>query len=142
MAIALVRRGSTERPLVLDFGSEDDLAAVRRALGLGHFAFGELTWPTQVKTTTLQGSPLLALAWLAIAGSSAFGLTVLAFTLALVVLPVDAGRAPRGLPAGPARAARDPHPGGRAPVEPSAVDPARPLRRRARRERRRRRAFT
>jgi hypothetical protein len=87
VAIALVRRGSTERPLVLDFGSEDDLAAVRRALGLGHFAFGELTWPTQVKTTTLQGSPLLALAWLAIAGSSAFGLTVLAFTLALVVLP-------------------------------------------------------
>lgn len=87
VAIALVRQGATERPLVLEFASEDDLGAVRRALGLGHFAFGEVSWPTQVKTTALQGSPLLALAWLAIAVSSALSFTVLAFTLALVVLP-------------------------------------------------------
>ena len=40
VTLALVRRGATERPLVLDFASDDDLDAVRRALGLGHFGFG------------------------------------------------------------------------------------------------------
>jgi hypothetical protein len=87
VALALVRRGSTERPLLLDFASEDDLGPVRRALGLGHFAFGEVSWPTKVKTTALQGSLWFALAWLAIAACSALDYTVLGLTLALVVLP-------------------------------------------------------
>jgi hypothetical protein len=87
VSIALVRRGSTERPLLLDVASEDELAEVRGALGLGHFAFGDVSWPTQVKTTTLQGSPWLAAAWLAIAICAACALTLLAFTIALVVLP-------------------------------------------------------
>jgi hypothetical protein len=87
VALALVRRGSTERPLVLEFEDEDDLDAARRALGLGHFGFGVVAWPTRVKTTALQGSTLLAIAWLAIAASSAVGATMVGFTLALVVLP-------------------------------------------------------
>jgi hypothetical protein len=87
VALALVRRGSTERPLVLDFAEEEDLAAVRRALGLGHFAFGELSWPTKVRGNALKGSPLLAAAWLAMGLCAAAGFTVLGLTLALVVLP-------------------------------------------------------
>jgi hypothetical protein len=88
VALALVRRGATERPLVLDFACEDDLATVRRALGLGHFAFGEVSWPTRARTTSLQGSTLLSLAWLALAASAAFGLDALGCLLALVVFPV------------------------------------------------------
>ncbi len=87
VSLAIVRRGSTERPLMLDFGGEDDLAAVRRALGLGHFAFGEVSWPTKSRSNALRGSTVLALAWLAMAISSATGFTLLGFTLALVVLP-------------------------------------------------------
>jgi hypothetical protein len=87
VALALVRRGSAERPLVLDFADESDLEAVRRSLGLGHFGFGVVGWPTRVRSTALQGSTWLAFAWLTIAASSAFSLPLLAFTLALVVLP-------------------------------------------------------
>jgi hypothetical protein len=87
VTLALVRRGSAERPLVLDFGDDDDLSAVRRALGLGHFAFGEVSWPMRIRANALRGSPLLSLAWLAMAVSAATGFTVLAFTLALVVVP-------------------------------------------------------
>jgi hypothetical protein len=87
VSLALVRRGSTERPLLLDFGGEDDLTAVRRALGLGHFAFGEVSWPTRSRANALRGSTVLALAWLAMAVSAAIGFPLLAFTLALVVLP-------------------------------------------------------
>jgi hypothetical protein len=87
VSLALVRRGSTERPLVLDFGDDDALTDVRRALGIGHFAFGEVSWPTKSRTNALRGSTVLALAWLAMAISSAVGMTLLAFTLALVVLP-------------------------------------------------------
>jgi hypothetical protein len=87
VALALVRRGATERPLVLDFAAEEELDAVRRALGLGHFGFGTVGWPTRARSTALQGSTILAVAWLAIAASSAFELTLLGFTLALVVLP-------------------------------------------------------
>jgi hypothetical protein len=87
VALALVRRGSTERPLMLEFQNEDDLDAARHALGLGHFGFGIVAWPTRVKSTALQGSTLLAAAWLAIAATSAFGISYVGFTLALVVLP-------------------------------------------------------
>ncbi len=87
VALALVRRGAVERPLLLDFACEDDLAAVRRALGLGHFAFGEVSWPTKDRTTALQGSTVLSLAWLATAASAAFGFTTLGCALALVVIP-------------------------------------------------------
>ncbi len=88
VTLALVRRGSADRPLVLDFDHEADLDAVRRALGLGHFGFGEVGWPTRVRSTVLQGSAVLALAWLAMALCSAFDFELLAFALALVVLPV------------------------------------------------------
>ncbi len=87
VALALVRRGSVERPIVLDFAEQAELDVVRRALGLGHFGFGIVGWPTRVRSTALQGSTWLAFAWLAIAASSAFNLPLLAFTLALVVLP-------------------------------------------------------
>jgi hypothetical protein len=88
VALAVVRRGGTERPLVLDFTREEDLATVRRALGLGHFAFGEVSWPTRARTTSLQGSTLLSMAWLGLAATSAFGLVALGCMLALVVFPV------------------------------------------------------
>ena len=87
VTLALVRRGSTDRPLVLDFEREADLEAVRRALGLGHFGFGEVGWPTRVRGTALQGSALLALAWLAISVCSVFDQELPAFGLALFVLP-------------------------------------------------------
>ena len=85
--LALVRRGSAERPLVLDLDSDADLEAVRRGLGLGHSGFGQVGWPTQARNTALQGSTALAVAWLTIALSSAFDLTLLGFALVLVVLP-------------------------------------------------------
>jgi len=87
VALALVRRGSTERPLLIDFASDDDLDAVRRGLGLGHFAFGEVSWPTQSRSNTLQGSTVLALAWLGMAAASAFDFTGLGLAFALVVVP-------------------------------------------------------
>jgi hypothetical protein len=103
VALALVRRGSAERPLVLDFTEEEDLAAVRRALGLGHFAFGELSWPTKPRANALRGSPTLAAAWLAMGLCAGTGFAVLGLTLALVVLPwtliallVSALQDPRG----------------------------------------------
>ncbi|HEY5145930.1 MAG TPA: hypothetical protein VII82_04155 [Polyangiaceae bacterium] len=88
VALAIVRRGSTERPLVLDFASEADLDAVRRPLGLGHFGFGEVAWPTRVRSAALQGSTLLAAAWLAIAVCAAADLALAGLTLALVVIPI------------------------------------------------------
>jgi hypothetical protein len=87
--LALVRRGSTERPLVLDLASDADLEAVRRGLGLGRHGFGQVGWPTQGRSTALQGSTVLAIAWLCIAVSSVFNMTtMLGFALLLVVLPV------------------------------------------------------
>jgi hypothetical protein len=88
VALAIVRRGATERPLVLDFASEADLDEVRRPLGLGHFGFGEVAWPTRVRRTPLQGSTLLAAAWLAIAVCAAADMAMLGLGLALVVVPV------------------------------------------------------
>jgi hypothetical protein len=88
VALALVRRGSTERPLVLAFANEADLDAVRRPLGLGHFGFGEVAWPTRVRSAALQGSTFLAAAWLALAVCAAADLTLLGLGLALVVIPV------------------------------------------------------
>src|ERR1019366_7215238 len=88
VALAIVRRGSTDRPLVLDFASEADLDAVRRPLGLGHFGFGEVAWPTRVRSVALQGSTLLAIAWLAIAVCAAADLTLVGLTLGLVIIPI------------------------------------------------------
>jgi hypothetical protein len=88
LALALVRRGSTERPLVLDFAHDDDLTSVRRALGLGHFAFGEVSWPTQAGANALRGSTLLAAAWLAMSVCAAFGFVESGLLLALIVIPV------------------------------------------------------
>src|ERR1019366_3084812 len=88
VALAIVRRGSTDRPLVLDFASEADLDAVRRPLGLGHFGFGEVAWPTRVRSVALQGSMLLAIAWLAIAVCAAADLTLVGLTLGLVIIPI------------------------------------------------------
>jgi len=47
IALALVRKGREGRPLVLDLQSEDDARRVRDALGIGHFGFGSLEWPTK-----------------------------------------------------------------------------------------------
>jgi hypothetical protein len=88
VSLALVRRGSIERPLLLDFAQDDDLAQVRRALGLGHFAFGEVAWPTHPGANALKGSTMLALAWLAMAMCAAVGFTELGFLIAVPVLPV------------------------------------------------------
>ena len=136
VTLALVRRGSPERPLVLDFDREGDLDAVRRALGLGHFGFGEVGWPTRVRSTVLQGSALLAIAWLAMALCSAFNLELPAFALALVVLPAT-------VVALLVACVQNPH-GPRVALTPAGVRftdlpvwiPAHPLRGRARRERR------
>jgi hypothetical protein len=87
VALALVRRGSTVRPLVLELAGEDELSIVRRALGLGHFAFGEVSWPTRVDYNALKGSPVLAAAWLAMATCAALGYTGFGLLLALVILP-------------------------------------------------------
>jgi hypothetical protein len=88
VALAIVRRGSTDRPLLLDFASEADLDKVRRPLGLGHFGFGEIAWPTRVRSATLQGSTLLAVSWLAIAACAAVDMEMVGLMLALVVVPI------------------------------------------------------
>src|ERR1019366_5149876 len=168
VALAIVRRGSTDRPLVLDFASEADLDAVRRPLGLGHFGFGEVAWPTRVRSVALQGSTLLAIAWLAIGVCPAPGLTPGGLTLGLDA-PRDRlvgdrglrGRRPhpgrahprarhhpdhrggdaRRVPRRASRPARGAHVG-RHPLHRDArMDPPDSLRRSARRERRRRRGL-
>ena len=48
VALALVRKGRDDRPLVLDLASDDDARRVRDALGIGHFGFGSLEWPTKL----------------------------------------------------------------------------------------------
>jgi hypothetical protein len=45
VTLALVRRFSKGRPLLLDLESDDDLDEVRAALRIGHFGFGEIAWP-------------------------------------------------------------------------------------------------
>lgn len=85
--LALVRRESRERPVLLDFSNDADLDKVRRALGLGHLAFGEIAWPAEEQRIPVQGSLVLALAWLVIAGAAAADAPLIGFELALVVLP-------------------------------------------------------
>ena len=85
--LAIVRRGSSERPLLLDFTSDADLDAVRRALGLGHLGFGDVAWPTQTRKTALQASAVLAFAWFTIAVCAALDAPELCLALALVILP-------------------------------------------------------
>lgn len=46
-SLALTRYGAGDRPLWLELESSDDLEGVRRALGVGHAGFGELSWPAQ-----------------------------------------------------------------------------------------------
>jgi hypothetical protein len=48
VTLALVRRFSKGRPLLLDLESDDDLDEVRAALHIGHFGFGEISWPVGV----------------------------------------------------------------------------------------------
>lgn len=45
VTLALVRRFSKGRPLLLDLESDSDLDEVRAALHIGHFGFGEISWP-------------------------------------------------------------------------------------------------
>jgi hypothetical protein len=85
--LAIVRRGVSERPLLLDFANDSDLEAVRRALGLGHLGFGQVAWPTPARGTPLRGSGVLAFAWLMIALAAAGDAPVLSLALALVILP-------------------------------------------------------
>ncbi len=86
-AIAIVRRGCWERPLLLDFASDAELDAVRRALAIGHLGFGEVAWPTQPRGAQLHASGALAVAWFAIAACAALDAPLLGFALALAVLP-------------------------------------------------------
>ncbi len=85
--IAIVRRGASERPFLLDFTSDADLDAVRRALGLGHRGLGEVAWPTQTRAAALRGSAVLAFAWFTIAACAALDAPVLCLALALIILP-------------------------------------------------------
>lgn len=47
VALALLRKGRDDRPIVIDLASDDDARRVRDALGIGHFGFGSLGWPTE-----------------------------------------------------------------------------------------------
>jgi hypothetical protein len=85
--LAIVRRKSRERPLLLDFANDADIDTVRRALGLGHFGFGEIAWPAQEQRIPVQGSLVLAFAWLVIAAAAAADAPLIGLELALVVLP-------------------------------------------------------
>jgi hypothetical protein len=46
VALALVRKGRAERPMVLDLATDEDARRVCDALGIGHYGFGSLAWPT------------------------------------------------------------------------------------------------
>jgi hypothetical protein len=73
VTMALVRRRARARPLLLDLASDRDLDRIRTALRIGHFGFGEISWP--VGTPGQNG---------AIAGGATLGMGVLA-TLLLVL---------------------------------------------------------
>jgi hypothetical protein len=90
VTLAIARHGSRERPLLLDFTSDADLDAVRRALGLGHLGFGEVAWPAHARRAELLRAPVLAFAWFAMAVCAALDSPTYCLALALAVLPASA----------------------------------------------------
>jgi hypothetical protein len=46
-SLALTRYGAGDRPLWLELETAEQLDRVRRALGIGHSGFGELSWPAR-----------------------------------------------------------------------------------------------
>ncbi len=65
VALALRCKGRGDRPVIVDLANDDDARRVRDALGIGHYGFGSLTWPTRRG----QGAGTLAFARLAAAAS-------------------------------------------------------------------------
>jgi hypothetical protein len=88
VTLALVRRFSKGRPLLLDFESDDDLDEVRTALRIGHFGFGEIAWPVSTAPRrALFGAAALLLAFMATIGSADMHSPASAFALSVAVVP-------------------------------------------------------
>ncbi len=87
VALAIVRRHSAERPLLLEFGATEDLGRVRRALRIGHRGFGVVAWSTAPMGRI--AAAMLGALWLAIALCAAVGLQDLGLWLALPAVLVS-----------------------------------------------------
>jgi hypothetical protein len=91
VALAIVRRDLPARPIVLEVDDTTRLEQVRDALRLGHFGFGEISWPTRRVLRDTMGffaSILLAAGWVGMAAAAAFGAAGVCLTLALAVIPL------------------------------------------------------
>jgi len=90
VAIAIQRKTSPERPLILDFATDEDLRRVRQALGIGYFGFGEIAWPAVRSVAETLRSAALALSaagWMTMAIAAAFGRAGICLGLALAAVP-------------------------------------------------------
>jgi hypothetical protein len=80
---------------VLELANDAELEQARRALRIGHFGFGELSWPAGGRGARNVAGALgrialwvIATGWLAMALGAISGLVVLCFCLALILVPL------------------------------------------------------
>jgi hypothetical protein len=92
-SIALVRGVDGDRPLVLELATREDALAVRRALGIGAWGFGKVSWPRTTERPDWELLVLRALSavgWISMAVAMTIGRVELSLGLALAVVPVSA----------------------------------------------------
>jgi hypothetical protein len=105
-SLALTRYGEGDRPLWLELERSEDVDAVRRALGIGHAGFGEVSWPP--RRGVFHGNRTLldliaAVLWLGALWAIASGWTEAAITLAATFVVTTIGAVTLGLATRPAR---------------------------------------
>jgi hypothetical protein len=91
-ALAVVRRAAETRPVLLEVDRAEQLDAIRRSLKLGHFGFGEISWPTRAGAARVVGSApslLLGAGWALMALAAACGNAALVLTLASAAVPLS-----------------------------------------------------
>jgi hypothetical protein len=91
VVLALQRDRRAGRPVMLEVGSEEDANALREALGIGFFGFGELAWPTgprPVDAWDTIARIVAGLAWIALAVTVATDSSMLGYAIAATVMIV------------------------------------------------------
>lgn len=90
VGVAIARRDGPRRPLLLDLANDNDVDRLRGSLGVGHFGFGTLQWPTEAVDVERNAGIAAAVGWIALACLLAVTSDPFVFGLFLYVGPIAA----------------------------------------------------